>query len=696
MVTRPASPEVVTRSSLQRAATIGFAGLAVALLLLLFLPWAAWLGFATSGEASAYFATLWLWARWTTGLVLLAAVVTVGWGKRVDDVIERWRIGIDQLSGDRYALCIAAIVAIAAALLSKLLFAHNPHLVDTVAQLFQGRIFTHGSVTAPAPADYEFFAATHLVRHGGQWFSQYPPGHPAILALGLLAGVPWLVNPLFAAATVLLIYGAAHRLLGKGSAKLAATLYLLSPFALFMSASYMNHVTSTFFLALALYGTVRAVAAEGPHRWAVLAGVALGLAATIRPLEAAAWASVLGLWMLYRRGWEQALLAGGACLLGLTPLLVYNALTAGEPLLFGYTLLWGSAESLGFHTDPWGEPFNLLRAFSNTALDFQRLNAFLFGWPFPSLIFALAALGLAAVDRGRRHTWALLVGLLLAAPLAYFFYWHRDDYLGPRFLYSVLIPVILLSAAGIAGLDKRLGTWRPVLRLAVLTGLTYSLVVYLPAGAGVVAGRMPEMKLHPEVQAERSGIRDGLVFVKVGWGSRLIARLWAWGVSASETERSYRAVDGCRLQSALDAADVQASAGGDSLIARRALQRQLREWRESELPLVKDVLPDPSVRVDTTRPLEDPCLREVGRDSTGFTVYGSLVWRNDPWLQRGIVYARDLGPERNRRLMAAYPDRDYYLYAPVSTEPGAWPKLWRLEGAAGPEPGAAGLTEDVE
>ena len=51
----------------------------------------------------------------------------------------------------------------------------------------------------------------------------------------------------------------ARRILAEGSAKLAVALYVLSPFVLFLSASYMNHVTTGFFLALALYAALRAV-----------------------------------------------------------------------------------------------------------------------------------------------------------------------------------------------------------------------------------------------------------------------------------------------------------------------------------------------------------------------------------------------------------------------------------------------------
>jgi 4-amino-4-deoxy-L-arabinose transferase-like glycosyltransferase len=667
---------VVSRSG--DGAARAFAALTVFLILIAFLPWAAWLGAARPDEVTAYADTVWDWIRWLAIVVPFAVLLAYLGGRRVDALLERWLSRIADVSDRVFACTLGALFAAVALVLSGVLFSRNPHLVDSIAQLFQARIFGEGSLTAPAPEEMEFFGASHLVQHNGRWFSQYPPGHPALLTLGLFSGVPWIVNPLFAAGTLLLVYAIGCRLLGAGSAKLAGVLYLFSPFVLFMSASYMNHVTTGFFLALALYAALRTAHGGGGVGWPLTVGLALGAAAMIRPLESAAWAAVLGLWMLMRRGWQPAFIAGGACLVGVAALLTYNGLTTGHPLRFGYTLLWGPGHGLGFHTDPWGEPFTPVKSFANTALDLQRLNVFLFGWPFPSLIFVFVALVLAAADRRWRESSGTLAALLLAAPIAYFFYWHRDNYLGPRFLYPSLIPVLLLTVIGIAGLDMRLDRWRSAFRLTLLAGLLTGVALNLPRSAGVVAGRMPGMKLHPEVEAKRLGVSEAVVLVKVGWGNRLMACLWGWGVSASEAERTYRVVDGCRLQGALDEADSLASAGRDSAEVRHALIRRLREWRDMQLPVIQDVLPDPTVRVDTTAAFPQRCYQQVQWDRTGFTLYGTLVWRNDPWLRDGIIYARDLGPRRNGRLMMRYPDRDYYVYAPLSAAAGARPVLRRL------------------
>ncbi len=659
-------------------AVVALRALALLIALLAFLPWALWLDIGRPEEVGALLKTMSGWVLFLAVGLPIALLLSIVRGGQIDAFFERARERVSRISGRVYMVTLVAATALICGLFSNVLFAHNPHLVDTIAQLFQARIFAGGALTAPAPADLEFFAASHLVQHDGRWFSQYPPGHPGLLAIGLLLGAPWIINPILAAATLALIYAAGRRLLGEGDGRVAALLFLVSPFALMMSASYMNHVSTVFFLSAALYAALRAGEGEGRAVWPILAGTALGLAATVRPLESAAWALALGVWLWARSGVRRAALAAGACVASLIPLLWYNARTTGHPLRFGYTLLWGGGHGLGFHTDPWGEPFTPVISFANTALDFARLNVFLFKWPFPSLAFVFVALALIGLSRRSKESLLLLSGLMLAAPAAYFFYWHRDNYLGPRFLYASLVPVILLTAVGIGELDRRLRRWRPAYRLILAAGLVYSLTISLPDAAGIVSGTEQEMKLHPEAQLEVLEVKEAVVLVKVGWGSRLVARMWGWGVSASEAERSFRAIDGCRIQVALDEADSSQIKGVDSATVLQRLRQRLAELRDSDLPVTRGLLLDASVRVDTAQAFPEVCYPEVRRDQTGFTVYGPLVWRNDPWLRKGVVYARAFEPERNARLLARYPDHAVFLYAPLSPERTAPPMLRRL------------------
>ena len=68
----------------------------------------------------------------------------------------------------------------------------------------QARIYTSGHLWLPVAAHREFFSILHVVDTGDKVYSQFPPGGPAMLALGELAHAPWLVGPACGAISVAL------------------------------------------------------------------------------------------------------------------------------------------------------------------------------------------------------------------------------------------------------------------------------------------------------------------------------------------------------------------------------------------------------------------------------------------------------------------------------------------------------------
>ena len=101
-------------------------------------------------------------------------------------------------------LCILAFATTAA--VAYFAFERLPHLEDEVAYLFQARTMALGRLTVPSPEPKQAFWTPFVLDHQGQRFGKYPPGWPSILAAGVLAGLPWLVNPLLAALSLYLIY----------------------------------------------------------------------------------------------------------------------------------------------------------------------------------------------------------------------------------------------------------------------------------------------------------------------------------------------------------------------------------------------------------------------------------------------------------------------------------------------------------
>ena len=156
-----------------------------------------------------------------------------------------------------------------------------PHVQDEVSYLFQGKIFALLHFWVPEPPAPEFFQSGFIQRLDGRWFSKYPPGYPLMLIPTLWAGMPWLTNALSYGASLALIYLSGLRMFGLRTATWAGLLGLVSPWALFMSGSYMSHPTTMLWAALFLYALVGMKLAPEPGRvpflrpayaWGLLAG----------------------------------------------------------------------------------------------------------------------------------------------------------------------------------------------------------------------------------------------------------------------------------------------------------------------------------------------------------------------------------------------------------------------------------------
>jgi len=118
------------------------------------------------------------------------------------------------------------------AVLTWRVFDGVPVLDDDVSSLMQARILATGHIRLPLPPHPEFFWI-HCwlgVNQGlSHMCSMYPPGHPLVLLPGVLAGVPWLVTPLFGGALAVVTARAGQQLFNRATGRLAGVLSLGSP-----------------------------------------------------------------------------------------------------------------------------------------------------------------------------------------------------------------------------------------------------------------------------------------------------------------------------------------------------------------------------------------------------------------------------------------------------------------------------------
>ena len=614
--------------------------------------------------------TIWLLDpyEWTLGLAVFGAGAWL-LVRLLPDVARRAVDGFGRAiasPGDRgFRLAGLAVLAVVLVATSTFAFSNRPLLIDSIIQLFQAKIFASGAAWAPAPPHEGFFTTQHMLVDGPRWYSQYPPGHPAALALGVWIGAPWVVPILFTLASAWLIVDATRRLFGETEARATLLVLLVAPFFWFMGASFMNHVTALFFVALFLWSMVRWEGSGARPAWIALAGAALGAAFLVRPLTAAAVGAAMAIPAIRIAGrrWWSAGLVGALSFAALAVFyFLFNAATTGDALTPGYLKLWGAEHGLGFHVTPWGDVHTPLTGLRNELIDLGLLNGFLFEWAVPALFppGLFLALGWAT-----RRWEARLTGAFFAIPAAYFLYWHRDAFLGPRYLYEglpFLIPLVAVAFVTLGrrlrGIEiRRLGGVDAGLLFATLVGLSfgYSLLYAVPQRFRIYATGMESVKRDLATEAAAADIDGGLVFVAVSWGNRLIARARAAGATAATAEVVYRSSDHCELELVVRTAE---SEGWPAERLNREMLAIVRPEEEIEVVRLNE---DPTLRLVPDRPLHPVCQQEILYDREGYTNYSPHLARNEPDLRGRWVFARDLAGQ-NARLRALYPEMPAYLY----------------------------------
>lgn len=396
---------------------------------------------------------------------------------------------------DRFALLAALWVTVASALLTWFVYQHHPHVADEVAYLYHARYFAAGKLTMAPPPLVPAFEVDLMEYQPDKSYAAAPMGWPAMLALGVTLGVPWLVNPLFAGLNILLTYLFLGELYPRRIARIAVLLLCASPWHIFMAMSYMTHTLTMACTLLAFLGVARA-RRTGLSRWAWLAGIAVGAGSLIRPLEGLIVGAITAAWAIGVGGRRLkfpalAALATGTILVGALTL-PYNKMLIGEatgsPIMrymdehhghnsnaYGF----GPDRGMGWATDayPGHTPFESL---INAELNGSSVNVELFGWSTGSL----ALMAILIFSGGLRRADYLMLAVIVVVVVAYMPYWGNGggDF-GARYWYVILVPCIALTARGLDRLETGLGVngrndARATAAVAALCAL--ALVSYFP------------------------------------------------------------------------------------------------------------------------------------------------------------------------------------------------------------------------
>jgi len=447
-----------------------------------------------------------------------------GWGLLPDCEGQPQPGGID-----RFAVLGAFWVVTLSTLLSIYVYERHPHIADEVVYLLHANYLAHGMLAMPLPPVPEAFNIDLMIYEQDRWFSAFPPGWPAMLAVGSLLGVPWLVNPLLAGLCILLAYALSRELFSRGSARLVVLLMCLSPWFIFLAMSFMAHI---FTLACVLAAALAIARLRRRARLlpAVLAGALLGVTSLIRPLDGLAAAAVLGLWSLGIRTWRDRFIYIPAFVIAsvLVGALVlpYNHLLTGDSATFPVMAYFDKyyapgVNALGFGPDrglDWRglDPFpghGLRDVVLNNYLNTFAVNVELFGWVTGSL---LPLLVLLVAGAARWADYRLLLVVLVVAGLHSLYWFNGGPDYGARYWFLILLPMIALTVRGACHIGSHLPARQPGMTQVVTGMLALSIAgmtTFMPWRA--IDKYFHYNNMRPDIRqlAKRHDFSNGLVLI---------------------------------------------------------------------------------------------------------------------------------------------------------------------------------------
>jgi hypothetical protein len=379
----------------------------------------------------------------------------------------------------------AEIVLAVAALLAGLGIADFvldafPNSGDEYAYLFQAKQFVQGRLWADAPPLGYTFVPYRTWLSDGKWVSQYPPGWPLALALGMLARIPpWSVNAVLGALTILAVRAWFRRFPDAVSVTVGLVLYAMTPFYLLNSGSFHSHMLSALLIVL-LCLCCRRGSEQGSATALLAAGMLMGLIGITRYFSLILLVPAL-LWWFFRDldRWLQRWRAAGLVALGGLPflglLMAYQYLVTGSPYHSSYAVMAVPDVAISV------APHALLAGLVCTGYRLIELGV----WSSP-ILPAVYVAGLVLKLRNRALVFydlvfpSFILGFILFATLGGNRYGPRYYFEAFPLMLATVISAVSQAAAGVRGPKSRAVALHAALGSAVYaaTALPFALAAF--------------------------------------------------------------------------------------------------------------------------------------------------------------------------------------------------------------------------
>lgn len=343
----------------------------------------------------------------------------------------------DKPTGRSLFAILASVLAMLHFLIILGFFAPGLSTPDAQGYFTQARLIAEKGRTYIEPESIVQYIAPHWhPAKGDHYFSKYPPGLPALLAVFFRIGGPaaaTLIIPLLASLTLLGLFFFSRELVCQKWALVAEAVMAFNPPANEHALFGDSHIAVCFFLIWGLYFLFRWLKTDSLG-WAVAAGLFIGMIPTIRYPEILLCAAVLLYIILNLKRDRKFLMSlAGIMIAAILPLLILfirNQLAFGAFWKTGYG---ASQEQIGF-----GVNYFLYNAIPYL----QKLMSEGCG-----LTFGLGIIGITLMCSGKAtRTGALFASLILPLTILYMAYFWKPDPQSMRFL----LPTFgIYTAAGI-------------------------------------------------------------------------------------------------------------------------------------------------------------------------------------------------------------------------------------------------------
>jgi hypothetical protein len=420
---------------------------------------------------------------------------------------------------DSTLLAVAILLGCGAlyAAIARLALHAFPYSGDEYSIFLQAELFARGLLKAPAPAHASWLRIDHVIIDN--WVhSKYPPGGAALLALGVRAGLAWLVTPMEGVMALAVVWLTTRRILGARPALIALLTLGLSPLFAFNAASFFTHTATTLFLALA-FAAVAGWLRTANDGYLCAVGAALGCAFLIRPVDAL----LFGVAMLALRSVRALVVTAAGALPFVVLNLIYQKLQFGSPWVDGYRVyhqtfadIYGPTAAL--NPILFRHVWNPVQIWNH--LDVYR--SYVVEWTVPgTAVVALFGAFAIAPDHPARRMRDLCLALMATFALALLpSIADVDDGARPRYLSSTLIPLAFLTAAGFqpvcAALARRFGA--RIRTIVVVTALVFGLGQL----AAFLVHRVPLVWRREGLYrvVEKNGVNHAIVIVRAKYPTR--------------------------------------------------------------------------------------------------------------------------------------------------------------------------------